>query len=95
MFISNRKCAFCCANKTLYFTKISSFIDEITVLSSGCGGQRIKKKNHLQIFFLHFPSAKGTIEFVSMEQLSVLCVFMVLMVKILIMVNRSSRIVPA
>lgn len=50
-------------------------MNEITVLSSGCGGQRIKKKNHLQMFFLHFPSAKGTIAFVIMEQWSVLLCF--------------------
>jgi len=39
--------------------------------------------------FLLLPSAKGRMEFVSMEQWSVLCIFMVLMV------NWSSRIVPA
>lgn len=84
----------CKQNPVLY--KKLSFMDEIMVLSSGCGGQRIKKKKNIcKCFFSisHLPKEQLNLLLWNNGQCS--CVFMVLMVKMLLMVNRSSRIVSA
>lgn len=59
-------------NPVLY--EILSFMAEIIVLSSGCGGQTIKKKSHLQILpsFSPVPIC---------HRKNGICIFMVLTVK--------------